>query len=1220
LTKELKEREEKYKRDLEAMQRPVEQFEILSEKNRSLSSKLRDCEKNLRNSSDKIRCSLSENAELRDKLRNSIIEVNDLKIQLDCSLRENEEKSDLVVQLQALSRNSEQKSIEADKRNSQVSEKLIELNKQHKRDSIKYQKDCEQKDKELNKLLQETGRLRKSISEKEKQFHEQLSSQEDKWQKSLKCREQVLTKELKEREEKYKRDLEALQVESKRELENEIKCLKQQHSDEVAKLKTEFEFELKREKDNFECRLKQATENNERQISIIKEDYRRSEDYKDKENYRKLRNSEEALQHQLDLLREDCKRQIENERKKYEQILCEQKEINKQKLISAQKKFESEVKAVNEKEKEQEEQFEKRLTIQERSVKSRLLLQAEKFNEEKRELKEKVSKAKKEAEQLRHSLQSSTSIDLKQRQKKKRRLIGSSFCDMEEDFFNLLASTSLESLPSLSRRGRRRKRSRPVKRRKRPVTSSPILKPRLNLCGRRSLSACRIGLSNCSPNKEIIQLRKRVRSLETRADCMKTLLKLRQDEVAELQKAHDKRLNRLQELTTENKKIMKLVEQNCPRKKVNKCLNEIDKPLNINNDDIWNEFAILKHNFKRLKLEKMLVEDCVDQLNVERSNDKAKIQELKIMLKNQLKYKPTPFRKKSKIPLRALPIPSGYSSANLHSEEDAEDLISILKREKQDLQSTVSYLRNDIKSLRCDVTDAREKEMKIREECEMLRRHDDTRRQENEDLKDQIKKLEQKCEDLKDQMKRSDERCKNLKDQIKTSEERCKKLKDQINWMKDEDFKKKKGLMKSRKQRIMKSSNKKLQSTRRFQKMLNKSIFEMKKLFGDQFNDVDQYETLSTLYDLSQIKSSSDLSSLGQLIKDQCQKNNESEWNNCESEDESNQDQKTISTTTRKKPVKKRMLNNCSKIELHHRLLALKRQYETIRNDKIILQNKLDEEINKNQGNNNEITNYQNKCKSHKQSLLRLQKEIEHLRELNENLSAKLEAETRSKPNPRFSDADYKLLETKLKTANHNNLKLSIDLQHIKDDLVQKEDQIKLDKDKIARLERDVTMKRHLIEELRHKMKEEAGSRKEEDQKKIEAVEKISALECDVTHKKNQIESLRKQLQAVTSEKTRYEAIVDEVKQEGKIAMQKLRDDVTEAERRAKRVGGEAQTQMTQLAARSSEAIDQLQQKMETDIKCFSNFVMTMASKLLEEVVRARDSFYDVKLEMTKQK
>ena len=46
----------------------------------------------------------------------------------------------------------------------------------------------------------------------------------------------------------------------------------------------------------------------------------------------------------------------------------------------------------------------------------------------------------------------------------------------------------------------------------------------------------------------------------------------------------------------------------------------------------------------------------------------------------------------------------------------------------------------------------------------------------------------------------------------------------------------------------------------------------MKKLFGDQFNDVDQYETLSTLYDLSQIKSSSDLSSLGQLIKDQCQK------------------------------------------------------------------------------------------------------------------------------------------------------------------------------------------------------------------------------------------------------------------------------------------------------------------------------------------------------------
>ena len=49
---------------------------------------------------------------------------------------------------------------------------------------------------------------------------------------------------------------------------------------------------------------------------------------------------------------------------------------------------------------------------------------------------------------------------------------------------------------------------------------------------------------------------------------------------------------------------MKLVEQNCPRKKVNKCLNEIDKPLNINNDDIWNEFAILKHNFKRLKLEK----------------------------------------------------------------------------------------------------------------------------------------------------------------------------------------------------------------------------------------------------------------------------------------------------------------------------------------------------------------------------------------------------------------------------------------------------------------------------------------------------------------------------------------------------------------------------------------------------------------------------------------
>ncbi|KAJ7335455.1 hypothetical protein JRQ81_013396 [Phrynocephalus forsythii] len=197
-------------------------------------------------------------------------------------------------------------------------------------------------------------------------------------------------------------------------------------------------------------------------------------------------------------------------------------------------------------------------------------------------------------------------------------------------------------------------------------------------------------------------------------------------------------------------------------------------------------------------------------------------------------------------------------------------------------------------------------------------------------------------------------------------------------------------------------------------------------------------------------------------------------------------------------------------------------------------------------------------------------------------------------------DLEIKQLQCKLKNANNEITKHSTTIKSLKCEVQGKEEQLRELQEKISRMERDISMKRHLIEDWRLRMKTNQEKEKSFNEMLQALEEKVKTLTEDCSNKKTSIDSLKQRLNVASKEKARYEEMYRKAKQE--LEKKEAECAMTELETTASQ-------QLHGLARQSEQALEVVQKKltMSNDkVEEFVTFVKTLATELQRNVKEMR--------------
>uniref|UniRef100_UPI0037E750BE centlein n=1 Tax=Semicossyphus pulcher TaxID=241346 RepID=UPI0037E750BE len=228
---------------------------------------------------------------------------------------------------------------------------------------------------------------------------------------------------------------------------------------------------------------------------------------------------------------------------------------------------------------------------------------------------------------------------------------------------------------------------------------------------------------------------------------------------------------------------------------------------------------------------------------------------------------------------------------------------------------------------------------------------------------------------------------------------------------------------------------------------------------------------------------------------------------------------------------------------------------------------------------------------------------------------ANTECSCHCKPTPAPADpasqalgAEVKQLQAKLKSASAEVTRQVAANKALRGQLQEKEDKLRQLQDKTSHAERDVNMKRQLVEDLKTRLKFLQEMEKSYRGQVEELEKKVKTLSEEATNRKAFIESLKRRLNVATTEKGQYEA-----------SCSKLKDDLEKKEQRMHalqaRVGASEQAlaaleqtateQMEGLTQQSSHALDRLQRQLGqsySHLEQLHSFIKALASEILLDV------------------
>ncbi|KAM4809918.1 centlein [Rhinophrynus dorsalis] len=181
------------------------------------------------------------------------------------------------------------------------------------------------------------------------------------------------------------------------------------------------------------------------------------------------------------------------------------------------------------------------------------------------------------------------------------------------------------------------------------------------------------------------------------------------------------------------------------------------------------------------------------------------------------------------------------------------------------------------------------------------------------------------------------------------------------------------------------------------------------------------------------------------------------------------------------------------------------------------------------------------------------------------------------------TDLEMKQLQCKLKNMTLEMAKQSAAMKSLKNEAQEKEERIREMQERAARMERDVSMKRHLIEDLKTRLKTYQENERP-GKEMLESLErKVKALTEECSHKKTSIDSLKQRLSVATKEKAQYEQMYHKVREDLEKKNLKVSDlevKVSEAERAVSELEATATQQLRNLAGQSEQALEVVQNKL----------------------------------------
>lgn len=205
-------------------------------------------------------------------------------------------------------------------------------------------------------------------------------------------------------------------------------------------------------------------------------------------------------------------------------------------------------------------------------------------------------------------------------------------------------------------------------------------------------------------------------------------------------------------------------------------------------------------------------------------------------------------------------------------------------------------------------------------------------------------------------------------------------------------------------------------------------------------------------------------------------------------------------------------------------------------------------------------------------------------------------------------EAEVKQLQTKLKSAGSEVTRQVAANKALRGQLQEKEDKLRQLQDKLTHVERDVTMKRQLVEDLKTRLKflqdmESSYRGQVEDLDK-----KVKTLTEEATNRKAFIESLKRRLNVATAEKSQYEASCSKLKEDLDKKEQRihaLQGRVGASEKAMAALEKTATEQMEGLTQQSSQALERLQRQLAqafSQLEQLHAFIKALASEILLDV------------------
>nr|XP_030696525.1 centlein isoform X8 [Globicephala melas] len=685
-------------------------------------------------------------------------------------------------------------------------------------------------------------------------------------------------------------------------------------------------------------------------------------------------------------------------------------------------------------------------------------------------------------------------------------------------------------------------------------------------------------LSPKSPFLDSEELKK-LRNAERKIENLEKVLQLKSQENDELRDAHEKHKERLQMLQTNYRAVkeqLKQWEEGSGMMEIRKIKRADPQKLRQEDSDaVWNELAYFKRENQELMIQKMNLQEELDKLKVHMSVDKATIQELNTFMAERreeelFRYgeddgvkKSTPEKNRKEMSEQTLQkvieLEKRLKSFEKRSRKLKEGNKKLIK-ENDFLKSLVKQQQEDAKT--------REKEV------EQLQKGSKDVEKDKAELQVKLSELEIEVTSLRRQVAEANE-LRNENEELMNSVEKLQRSADKAkSEMATTEVRSgsRQSDCKATTTKVKFKAAKKKRTVGRYHTVLNHSIKVMSNVFENLSKD-----------DWEDVCESSDseaqtVQNLGKIIVETSQKISPTEDRGDQKESQTEDSQMQGKEIVQIHPN----VDGKTPKKLNSDLAELRKEKED-------LLKKLEP--------SSEITS--------------LAEEVAQV--------TVPRIQVTSLGPSRSMDLEMKQLQCKLKNATNELTKQSSNLKSLKFELLAKEEHIKEMHEKMSRMERDITMKRHLIEDLKFRQKVNLESN-ESINGMLETLEKkVKTLTEECSNKKVSIDSLKQRLSVAVKEKSQYEQMYQRTKEELEkkdLKLTFLISKINETESAMAEIETAASKHLQGLAMQSEQALEGAQKKLllaNEKVEEFTIFVKALVRELQNDVHSIRRQIRELK-------